>query len=299
MKHLTISLLLIAAFAGCRKDDGPGNVDNIPGLGGDTWAQGPIDVWIKDSLTAPLNISVKYKWDQGELDPSRTLVPPMEDKILPVLSTVRRAWIKPYEAEAGELFMKKYTPKYFVLVGSSSYNLDGTIILGQAEGGRTIQLYALNNFRVNWMPGYQPSDSFNVIEMFHTIHHEFAHILNQNIAYPVEYKRISVGQYTSSWNLVSEEEASRRGFVSSYAMAAPDEDFVEMVSMMMVMGKSGFDNFVNGITEPATDGTTPAQARARLRQKESMVVDYYRTSWGINYYNLQLRSRAALVALIK
>ncbi len=83
MKHFTISLFILALFAGCRKDDDPGNVDNIPGLGGDSWAKGPIDRWIEDSLTATLNVTVKYKWEQGELDPTKTLVPPHEDKIIP------------------------------------------------------------------------------------------------------------------------------------------------------------------------------------------------------------------------
>ncbi len=299
MKHITISLLLLALFAGCRKDDKPGNVGDIPGLGGDTWVPGPIDIWIKDSLTKSLNIAVKYKWDQGELAPYQTLVPPREDKIIPVLSTIRRAWIKPYTEEVGELFMKKYTPKFFVLVGSASYNIDGTITLGQAEGGRTIELYALNDFRVSWMPGYQPTDSPNVKMMFHTIHHEFAHIMNQTLNYQVEYKRISVGQYTSNWNNISDEEANRRGFVTAYSMAAPDEDFVEMVAMMLMEGKDGFDRLVNSITETAEDGTTPEQAKARIRQKQALVVDYYRTSWGINFSNLQLRTRAALVGLIK
>lgn len=299
MKHFIIFLLLVAAFAGCRKDDDPGNVDNIPGLGGDTWAKGPIDAWIQDSLTAPLNVDVKYKWDQNELDPTKTLVPPREDKIIPVLSTIKRAWIRPYDQEAGTLFLKKYGPKHFVLVGSASYNLDGTLTIGQAEGGRTILLFALNDFRVSWMPEFKPADSANVKEMFHVIHHEFAHILVQNTVYNVDYKRISVGQYTSTWYLESDQEANSRGFVTPYAMANPDEDFMEMVAMMLIEGRAGFDRIVNNIAIPATDGTTVAQAKERLRKKEAIVVDYFRNSWGINFYNLQLRTRAELVALMK
>ncbi len=299
MKHLTISLLLLALFAGCRRDDAPGNVDNIPGLGGDDWAKGPVDTWIIDSLTTPYNMTVKYKWEQGELDPAKALVPPHEAKIIPVLSTIRRGWIKPFEDEMGALFVKRFTPKYFVLVGSSQYNMDGTITLGTAEGGRTIELYTLNDFRVNWMPGFVPGDSANVKLMFHTIQHEFGHILNQTVAYSPDYKRITVGKYTANWVNYTDDEARRRGFISAYSMSAPDEDFVEIVATMLTEGRSGFDRIVNNVTVAGGDGTQPATARALLRQKEAMVVEYYRNSWGVNFYNLQSRTRAALVALIK
>lgn len=301
MKHLKIVLILLcAATLSCNKEDALGDVDNIPGLGGDTWVKGPIDVWIQDNLVAPLNISVKYKWDQGELEFNKTLVPPKEEKIIPVLSAIKDVWIKNYEAVAGPLFMQRYCPKFFILVGSASWNPDqGTITLGTAEGGRRIMLYVLNDFRVKGMPGNVPSDSFNVKQMFHTIEHEFGHILHQNVLYPSEFKRISAGQYTANWNNVTDEEANRDGFVTAYAVSAPDEDFVEMISMMLVEGKAGFDNLVNSITVTGPNGTTPAQAKNKLRQKEAIVVNYFANTWKINFYDLQARTRASIEALIR
>jgi substrate import-associated zinc metallohydrolase lipoprotein len=300
MHTLKISLFicLLAIFCSCSKDE-PGNVDDIPGLGGDEWEPGPIDIWIRDSLTTPYNITAKYKWDQGELDFNRTLVPPKEEKIIPVLSAIRKVWIDNYVAVAGELFMKQYSPKFFVLVGSASYNPDGTITLGTAEGGRRILLYVLNEFRIKSMPGYVPQDSLNVKEMFHTIEHEFAHILHQTILYPPEFKRISVGMYTSNWNNVSDAGARADGFVTAYAMAAPDEDFVEMISMMLVEGRGGFDAIVNSITGTSPNGITAAEARSRLRQKETFVVNYFKDTWNIDFYTLQARTRASIVQLIK
>lgn len=300
MNTLKILLLfcLPAILSSCSKDD-PGNVDNIPGLGGDTWEPGPIDIWIRDSLTTPYNIAAKYKWDQGELDFNRTLTPPKEEKIIPVLSSIRKVWINNYAAVAGELFMKQYSPKFFVLVGSPSYNPDGTITLGTAEGGRRIVLYVLNEFRIKGMSGYVPSDSFNVKEMFHTIEHEFAHILHQTVLYPLEYRRISVGMYTSNWNNVPDAGARADGFVTAYAMSAPDEDFVEMVSMMLVEGRGGFNTIVNSITGTSANGITAEEAKSRLRQKETIVVNYFKDTWNIDFYNLQSRTRASIVQLIK
>jgi len=300
MNTLKISILfcLLILLGSCSKDD-PENVDNIPGLGGDTWEPGPIDNWIRDNLTTPYNITAKYKWDQGELEFNRTLVPPKEEKIIPVLSAIKTVWIDNYVAVAGDLFMKRYSPKFFVLVGSASYNPDGTITLGTAEGGRRILLYVLNDFRIKGMSDYVPQDSLNVKEMFHTIEHEFGHILHQTVLYTPDFKRISVGMYTSNWNNVTDAEARADGFVTAYAMAAPDEDFVEMISMMLTEGKGGFDVIVNSITGTSPNGTTAAVAQSRLRQKETIVVNYFKDTWNIDFYNLQARTRASIVQLIK
>ena len=187
--------------------------------------------------------------------------------------------------------MKKYCPKFFVLAGRASWNVDGTITLGQAEGGRKILLYQLNDFRVKGMDGYQPTDSFTVKQMFHTIEHEFAHILHQNVMYPQEFKQISVGNYTSNWNNVTDEAANELGFVSAYAMSFPDEDFVEMTSMMLVEGRAWFNSMVNSIADE--------DAQSKLRRKEAAVVNYFKDVWNINFYSLQTRTRASITTLVK
>lgn len=294
MKSLQTFLFVFSCtvtMLSCRKDDISGNADNIAGLGGDTWVKGPIDDWILSNLTVPYNVAVKYKWDQSEMEFNKIIVPPDEEKVLPVLSAVKQVWIDNYVAETNELFMKKYCPKFFVLAGSASWNMDGTITLGQAEGGRKILLYQLNDFRVKGMDGYQPSDSFTVKQMFHTIEHEFAHILHQNVMYPQEFKQVSVGNYTSNWNNVSDEAANELGFISAYAMSFPDEDFVEMTSMMLVEGRNWFNAMVNGLADE--------EAQTKLRQKEAIVVNYFKDVWNINFYSLQTRTRASITALVK
>lgn len=300
MKHLKILILLCCvSLAACNKEDALEDVNNIPGLGGDTWTPGPIDQWITDSLTKPLNIAAKYKWDQNELELNKTLTPPKEEKIIPVLSAIRKVWIQNYIAEAGEIFMKRYCPKFFVLVGSASWNLDGTITLGTAEGGRRVVLYVLNDFRIKGMPGYTPTDSFTVKEMFHTIEHEFGHILHQNIMYPTDFKRISVGKYTSNWNNVTDYEANLDGFITAYSQSNPDDDFVEMISMMLVEGKQGYEAMLANIQDNSPTGTTPDQARNILRQKEAIVVAYFKDTWNIDFYKLQARTRASIDELVK
>jgi substrate import-associated zinc metallohydrolase lipoprotein len=292
-------VLILAVLVSCKKEDPLPSVDNIPGLGGDTWAEGPIDTWIFDNLTTPYNIAVKYKWDQSEIELNKTVVPVKEEQVIPVMSAIKKAWIDVYEAEAGNLFVKKYTPKFFILEGSGSYNSDGTTTLGTAEGGRKVVLYQLNYFRTSAMPGFVPSDSTVIKEVFHTIHHEFGHILHQNVMYPLGFKRITVGLYTTNWNNVSTAAARLDGFVTPYSMSGPDDDFVEMISIMLTEGKAGFNRIVNDIRGISPNGTTAEQAKDRLRQKETLIVDYFQTVWKIDFYSLQARTRAAVESLIK
>jgi len=290
------SLFLLAS---CSEDDDLGSIEDIPGLGGDTWVEGPLDKWLYDTLTKPYNIAVKYKWDQFEFELNKTLVPPKEDKVIPVMSAIKKVWIDNYIDEAGLTFFKKYSPKFFILSGSASWNENGTITLGTAEGGRKVVLYLLNDFRTKDMPGYEPADSANVKQMFHVIEHEFGHILHQTVMYPQEFKEISTGYYTGNWNNISDLEARQDGFVTAYAMSAYDEDFVEMISMMLVEGKEGFDRIVNSIPPGSSiNGMSRADAQARLRQKEAMVVEYFKSVWDIDFYSLQTKTRNTIEQLL-
>lgn len=285
----------------CKKEEALGSVDNIPGLGGDSWSSGIIDKWVSDSLTSPYNIAVKYKWDQSEINNffDKTLVPPKEEKIIPLMASIKKVWINSYITEAGLPFFKLISPKFMVLVGSPIY-IRGAIVEGFAEGGRKVVLTNINNFRIKGMQGYTLSDSTNVIRMFHVIHHEFAHILDQNIAVPVDFSASSASSYTADWLNVSDQEALNEGFVTPYAISAKIDDWAETVAMMTIYGKPWFDNLVNSINYTGTtaNGTTAEKARARLRQKEAIVLSYFKQSWNINFYGLQLRTKAAINSLL-
>jgi len=303
MRIIKMSLLLIAVSSiavSCRKESTLSPVDNITGLGGDVWVKGPIDYWIYDTLTVPYNISVKYKWDQAEIDLDKTLVPPKEEQVLPVLKSVNKVWVNTYISEAGLPFFKNISPKFFVLVGSPAY-LNGAVKLGTAEGGRKVVLYDVNNFRIKGMPGYTPAtDTANVIQMFKTIQHEFAHNLDQHIRVPNSFSRSCANSYTADWLNVSDTEAKNEGFITPYANSGRDDDWAEMVSVMLVYGKGYFDNYVNSINYTGTspNGTTAAQARQRLKDKEAAVVAYFKQAWNIDFYQLQTRTRAAITSLL-
>ncbi len=295
-------VLAVIVFTSCKKEKLDLNdITNINGLGGDTWVKGPIDNWIYDTLTVPYNMSVKYKWDQFEdiSDITKILVPPKEESIIPILSAVRKAWINPYIAEAGEVFFKRLSPKFVYMIGSPAFEANGGIKLGQAEGGRKIILLATNLTKIKGMPGYNLRDTFWLKEMFHTIHHEFAHILHQTVAYPDAFKNLNPNLFTTEWINYTDQEALQDGFITAYSMNVVDDDFVEMVSVMLIEGRAGFEGMLSGIQDITSPrGTTKAQAIARLKAKESIVVNYFKQVWNIDFYSLQARTRGAIESLI-
>lgn len=276
--------LLLLVFASCRKNENL-NVKQFVGLGGDTTSRTAIDKWIADSLTTPYNIAVKYRWDPWNASIFKTVTPPDERRVIPLFSALRRVWINPYNDETGStLFMKKYSPKQFVLIGSVEYDYY-SVTLGQAEGGNNIVFFDVNQ-------NYDKNPVTSVKRVIHTAHHEFAHILHQTVKYPLDFvgtsSKLGLANYTATWFNVSDADALQQGYVTGYAMAASDEDFVETIAIMLTEGRPRFEEM---------KASANAVARQALQQKEDYVVTYYRQVWNIDFYRLQTRVQAALNAL--
>lgn len=287
----------LAVLASCSKKDDLSTP--LVGLGGDTWAKGPLDEWLSTNYTTPYNIEVKYKWDRSELgEIEKDVVPVKEDKVIPVMDAIKKVWIEPYVAVKGEAFFKKYAQKQFFLVGSPSYNSNGTMTLGTAEGGRKIVLMVLNQFDIKNKP--------EVRRMLHTIHHEFGHILNQNIAVTSDYQRITPGDYTATWFNFDDSEAQALGFITSYSRSNKDDDFVEMLASMLVDGQARMNDVVNnqfimagnfikrdgkGLYERNND------SRSKLTRKQAIVIAYLKDAYGIELSQLQAKTQEAIEKL--
>lgn len=280
IKTFIILLSIIAITISCEKEDIIDMDLALLGLGGEQVAQNETDIWLYNNFVKPYNMEVKYKWDQHELALNRTLVPIYEEKVIPIMNTIKETWIKPYEQVAGPAFIKTLSPKKFILVGSPQYN-NGTITLGEAEGGRKIVMYRLNWFTIK--------DASLIRAIMKTVHHEFGHTMHQTIMYPEEYMYITPASYTSSWNNVSDIDAMKLGFISSYATASPDEDFVEMLSRIVVYGRADFDSRVAEATriynDPLLNAGMSYDPGAALRQKESILVSYLKQVWNVDLYD--------------
>jgi substrate import-associated zinc metallohydrolase lipoprotein len=284
LKNLTIFACLLSVIVSCRKSEDL-NVQQPLGLGGEALGSTAIDKWILDSLTTPYNISALYKWDPFNVSLFKTLTPTDESRVIPLFSALRRVWINPYNEETGsDLFMKKYSPKQFVLVGSVEYDFY-TVTLGQAEGGNNIVFFDVNQ-------NFDKNPVTSIKRVIHTAHHEFAHILHQTVMYPQDFKgtssKLGLSGYTATWFNITDADALAQGYITSYSMSGPDDDFVEMVATMLSEGKARIEEM---------KATTNATARQALQQKEDFVVTYFRQVWNIDFYRLQSRVQSALQAL--
>ncbi|SHH23860.1 substrate import-associated zinc metallohydrolase lipoprotein [Chryseolinea serpens] len=276
---LTI-LILVVLTLGCQdvyndKVD-PSKTDYVTNDNNHTDSE--LDKWLLSNFTYPYNIEVKYHWDASEGDLFRTLVPPKVSQVQPVMEVVKKVWIDPYSDLAGAAFIKKYCPKQFLMIGSARYNPDGTFTLGTAEGGRKVMLYVVNSF--------EPTQRSAVKQLMHIVQHEFGHILNQTVSYPSSFREVTPGAYTSDWRFNSVAQARAAGFITNYAMASPDEDFVEMIATMLIEGKEGYEAILACETNSAS--------LALLRKKEALVAQYYRESFNIDFYALQTKVQEAI-----
>jgi substrate import-associated zinc metallohydrolase lipoprotein len=277
-------------MASCKKESFTPLTTPPVGLGGDDWKQDSIDVFIHDSLTIPYNVAVYYKWLPGQLDFPSDITPPDAAQVVPVLKALLNVAYAPYNMQTGSnAFLRRYLPKALELAGSAEYLPNGAKFLGQAEGGTAMLLYEVNYY------SRKKADSNAFKQMMHTMHHEFGHILNQNVAYPVSFKTISTG-YTGNWYNISDAQARQMGFITSYAQAAPDEDFVEMVSSMLAGGPNGptggYDEYEALLSQTGGPTSTGYQT---IKQKEAVVVDYFQRVWNINFYALRATCRTAFV----
>jgi substrate import-associated zinc metallohydrolase lipoprotein len=275
IKTVLLALLTLSVVTSCKKE-GTLNA-NLNALDKNVIPATALDSWLTTNYLDPYNIEVKYRWDRYEVDFDKDLVPPKESQVQPAMETVRDIWIRPYEKVGGADFMKIHTPKQFYLVGSPSYNGDGTITLGTAEGGKKIVLFIINNF--------SKTNTAITSEMIHVIEHEFTHILNQNSAFAPAFGLVTPNDYTANWNLSTAAEAKSLGFISTYSRSSAIEDFAEMTSLMLTMGKGQYNNYVAGMT---TDAAT------KIRKKEQYVVEYFKTAFNIDFYALQAEVSAAM-----
>lgn len=264
LKYL-LAAVAISLLASCDKED------SLTGSNIQTeFERNEVDEWIYENLTKDYNIEVKYQFDDSEFESDKHISPPAIHQVIPFLEVLKKAWIEPYERAGGKDFIRRMIPKQIILAGSKNHNSDGTITQGTAEGGRKVVLYQINEF--------DKSDKAFLKRLFHIMHHEFGHILHQEILYPDEFKLVTPGGYTSGWMNVKLQDALNDGFISSYGKNIIDDDWVEIIAHMLTNSYQEY----NAIVAQASP-----TGQYLLKQKENLVVGYYNSAWKIDLYALQ------------
>lgn len=250
MKKLNIILMAIVALtmlnlSSCKDDDlGTTIFDTTDYPLDRTVYSFPLDTFVKVNFQEPYNMRYLYRLQDIGSDMDYNLTPCSYDQCINLAVLNKYLWYDVYRDVVGDEFLKTYSPRVMHIIGSPAYNpTSGTIKLGTAEGGLKITLYNAENL--------VPSDLDMLNEyFFKTMHHEFSHILHQNINYPTDFNLISKPFYnTASWQDTPDSVALGQGFVSNYASSQAREDWVEIIANYIVKDSVTWANMLEVATK--------------------------------------------------
>ena len=196
------------------------------------------DRWLEVNFLLPYNIDFKYRFEMNESDMNYFTIPADYEYSIVMAHLVKYLCIETYDEVAGITFTRSYFPKMFFLTGEWEYRNNGTIILGTAEGGKKIFLAG-----VNLLPQYMKTAEDLNHFYIKTIHHEFTHILNQNVDFPVDFSMITgTGYVADSWSDAPyNRDYLKNGFITDYAQHSDTEDFAEMLSEYITHSQAWWD----------------------------------------------------------
>ncbi len=241
-----------------------------------------LDQWLYENYTLPYNVYFKYKLEDIETDMQYNLTPADSAKSAKLAKIVKYLWMDAYAEAIGTDFVKSYCPRSIILVGSRAFNSDGTFVMGTAEGGYKVTLYMVNELTDEILADYASLNDY----YFHTMHHEFTHILNQKSPYDTTFDQITESGYKSGdWYNVTDADAHAAGFVTPYAMSEGKEDFAEMMAGYVTQSADAWEAILKDAGDKKlSDNLTARQA---IEQKLEIVRNYMQTSWGLDIDDLR------------
>lgn len=280
-KYIYIVMLGLAVCLGLGScsEDAPSAPTNFPTT---PVERNAFDQWLLKNFTYPYNVSFLYKMKDIESDMTKNLVPADSAKSTKLAIIIKYLWFDAYAEAIGPDFIKENVPRVIHLIGSPAFNSNGTIVLGTAEGGQKVTLYTVNSLTDENLKDYSYLNDY----YFHTMHHEFTHILNQKVAYNKNFDKVTASGYVSGdWTNVEDVDAQKKGFVTAYAMEEGKEDFAEMLSTYVTSTPIQWEKILSTAGANKVDETLTA--RQALEQKLAFVRDYMSKSWGLDIDKLR------------
>ena len=292
---LYITLLLIISIITVNCENEEGTVTK-PIFETEPESTDSLDVYLKENFRDPYGSVIIYKFVDRYIDVDRFATPPRKDVVQPIAELIKKAWIAPYNvaSDQGEAFLQRYFPAELVILGSPLFNNDGTITLGIADSGVRVTLTDANAFT--------PDNAAWILRTFRTLHHEFAHIVDQNFNFDDEaFYEISNSDYTSpgSWTtLIIGSEFSQatinnaitRGMVTAYGTSSVGEDFAELVAYIISTSPEVFTATYltpEDCTGQGQDCNDRNRGRERIQQKYDIIVNYMKDDVGIDILSLR------------
>lgn len=259
-KYLYISsvIALTLGFSSCHEDEFTESIfdTTVPTVDKNS-ATAPFDQWLEDNFRKPYNTDIQYKFNFTSSQMKFQLAPADYQKSQLLAHFIKYLFYDVYnkygekriytdkngEEQVDTIFMRKYGPRIFQFIGSKALSAStGTETLGYASGGVKITLIKVNEMKTveldeegHPVTEFSPSDIENLNQyQFHTMHHEFSHIMHQTKVMPVEYPQVTPAGYVErNWQDVDSITAHGNGFTTHYACSAGTEDFVETLSSVI------------------------------------------------------------------
>ena len=127
---------------------------------------------------------------------------------------------------------------------------------------------------------------------FHTMHHEFCHILTQKKDYDTSFRTISAEDYhATDWINQDDKAVAKEGFVTAYGSSEYNEDFAEIYATYITNTPEGWAKIIKQAGE---------EGSAIINQKLDLMKTYFLNSWAIDLDHLRdivLRRSAESVTL--
>lgn len=273
MKQIKIYLLVTTIFlfvVSCSEKNEINKNETVIKI--DEVTENKLDKFLYKEYVKPYNITFNYKLKDIDSDMNYNIVPAYYESSIKMANLFKHLCLDVYSNVVSKEFVQKFFPKKIVLIGSAAYNTGGTRVLGTADGGVEITLYNINELNRHLSNKSRLNSLY-----FHTIHHEFAHILHQTTDFSTDFDNISKLEYVGDdWNRTwhwRNNPSIKRGFITDYASKDENEDFVEVFSKYITSTSYQWESLLNKGGE---------QGKEILLKKEAIMRKYFKNTWNID-----------------
>ncbi|WP_455098057.1 zinc-binding metallopeptidase [Prevotella jejuni] len=288
----TIKIFLFAAIAAltvaCSNDDVDANNSIFPTREENTDSTA-FDKWLNKNYTEPYNIRFNYLYIDQNSDMGYNVSPADIKKSIALAKIIKHVWLDAYTELMGPNFLKQHCFREFQLIGSAQHKNDGSIVLGFAEGGIRVNLFQVNyldpaHLYIEQTNPFASGSDFDLNRAyFHTMHHEFAHILTQLKDYSTDFRTITKEYHSADWVNVKDEDAGKEGYVTGYASSEYNEDFAEVFSCYVTDTDVMWQKRLAQAVAANGDETGKKAILAKL----SIIRSYLKDSWGVDIDKLR------------
>ena len=288
----TIKIFLFAAIAAltvaCSNDDVDAN-NSIFTTREENTDSTAFDKWLNKNYTEPYNIRFNYLYIDQNSDMGYNVSPADIKKSIALAKIIKHVWLDAYTELMGPDFLKQHCFREFQLIGSAQHKNDGSIVLGFAEGGIRVNLFQVNyldpaHLYIEQTNPFASGSDFDLNRAyFHTMHHEFAHILTQLKDYSTDFRTITKEYHSADWVNVKDEDAGKEGYVTGYASSEYNEDFAEVFSCYVTDTDVMWQKRLAQAVAANGDETGKKAILAKL----SIIRSYLKDSWGVDIDKLR------------